>query len=306
VSKGRSNTETSSPSVLSPVGSADYTHQGNHGPESTNLSSSLTSSPTIDVEPGYEASHIAVRGSAPPSPILKAMRLKVKDNTYAREQTPSPGGWIPADEKARTEKDGLAESGSVEEVTVGESDAQSEPFASIPVPRTANNGRVIAIDLDLVLPRPASGAGGEGGPNGANGVTEPIMGAQVQVIDEPEAVMSPTQMKGATSGLLLALKQLRGLGHPLHLIACRPRSERSEIEFWLAGQGISLGTDDEDIVAALWFTESSSPSPGGNEVGGAGRGQGAIWLGARNLPQNQGDPKLKASLTVLASRCAGC
>ena len=261
------------------------------------------SSPTVDNEPGNEASHIAVRGSVPPSPILKARRLKVKEPTYSpAAQVPSPGGWTPTDDKLRTDDDSLAKSSSIDEAVEDIAEGEDTAFASIPVPRTANNGRVIAIDLDLVLPRPVPHTNSPDSSTRTNGESEPIQGTHVQVIDEPEVVMSPTQMKGATSGLLRALKQLRALGHPLHLVAYRALSERSEIELWLAGRGVSLGTDDEDVVAALWFTASAATTPSGRVApgAGAGRGRGGLWPGPLVQTQEHGDPRIKVG-SLLAS-----
>lgn len=294
LSKGRSNTGTSSHTMLSPVESTDYNQRDNHTPDETYRGSSPMSSPTVDIEPGNEASHVAVRGSVPPSPILKARRLKVKDNAYSPAQVPSPGGWSASDDKARTEDDALAKSESIVEVAEGIV-IEDQGLPSIPVPRTANNGRVIAIDLDLVLPRLSPSANRQESTHGATGGNEPIQRAHVQVIDEPQMVISPTDMKGAVSGLLFALKHLRSLGHPLHLVASRAPSERSEIEFWLAGQGISLGTDDEDVVAALWLAASAEDTLGSTAAAGAGtgRGRGVFSRGTRDPPPKRGVSKLK-------------
>lgn len=247
----RSDTGTFSASAVSPQGSADYSRM-NDTPEATFHDTSSVSSPTETkiVDP----SMIAVHGSVPPSPILRAQRagkLGKESSTFPPPRdTPE---WN--NEKAQ---DDLADQNpDAPPVQAGETaEAEAETTSSaVDIKRTANNSRVIAIDLEVIYPQHP--------PDNI----QPIFGADIQLMEQsatsqvfsPVSPVSPTEMKGTTSGLLLAFKQLRALGHPLHLISTREAREKAEIEVWLEQQGIGIGTADEDVVAALWFTDAVLP-----------------------------------------------
>lgn len=46
------------------------------------------------------------------------------------------------------------------------------------------------------------------------------------------------------------------MGHPLHIITSRPEECRKDVIAWLAWQGITVGLEDDDVVAAIWFTHA--------------------------------------------------
>lgn len=190
-----------------------------------------------------DASMMAVRGSVPPSPVLRARR-GLKDSSFFNMPKMSGKEWD--DEKVQEE---LAKSSSIDESVELELTPNGE------IVRTANTGRVIAIDCDVILP-PSQAQVGDG--RGDSSLEQSF----ISLTESSEIPLSPTERKGATSGLLLALKQLQALGHPLHLITDIPVAERGQVIDWLTSQGISIGTKDQDIVAALWSVDTADLDPG--------------------------------------------
>lgn len=65
-------------------------------------------------------------------------------------------------------------------------------------------------------------------------------------------------------GFATALRKLHVLGHPLHIITARKEECRPQVTEWLAEHGIGVGFGDDDVVAALWFTNGfalHNPAP---------------------------------------------
>lgn len=260
--RGQSNTESLSNSVLSPVNTQDGI---NYTPaHSSYLDTSPVSSPAVD------PSMVAVRGSVPPSPILKARR-GLKDSSYfnmlrangnANGNTNSDANdW----DQEKVQED-LAKSGSIDEFVESGLAQQGQV-------RTANTSRVIAIDCDIILPQ-------------GRDANEHTLGQSNLSMDEslesPSSPLSPSGKRYATSGLLLALKQLQALGHPLHLVTDRPVVERGVVIEFLLKQGISVGTKDQDIVAALWSAEFAQVITDSEEKNGLSR-QGRLQGDAAKL-----------------------
>lgn len=55
----------------------------------------------------------------------------------------------------------------------------------------------------------------------------------------------------AVTGLVPALKRLRQLGHPIHIVTARGKSDESSIIRWLAEHSISIGERSDDLVQSL-------------------------------------------------------
>lgn len=250
-SKKQASEATHAKSMFSPLGSAEGTMA--YTPAvSTYLDSSPMSSPTAD--PTLDPSMVAVRGSVPPSPILKARRLK--DSGYFNLPRARENGDAKQESQEKTEDwddekvlEDLARSASLDSAV----DGGIGPEAKLQyLERIAKAGRVIAIDCDVLIPE-----------YNTSGEVSPVCGKPLAVFsddDKAHSPLSPTEKRGATSGLLLALRQLRALGHPIHLVSDRPGTERQAILHWLARHSISIGTKDQDVVAALWL-DDSGPGP---------------------------------------------
>ena len=173
---------------------------------------------------------VAVYGSVPSSPILKARRRGLKESSVYGLQRQE---WI---------KEGQAQErpidDQVHDIPMDEMIEQDQ--------LTPNKGRVIAIHVNLIYPFSI----------------KPVEPQALQLMpDSLDQKPPPQNLKGTTSGLVVALRQLHTMGHPLHLVSSSHATERGEIVNRLAGQGINVGTEDDDLVAALWFIEPASTTP---------------------------------------------
>ncbi|KAK8864382.1 hypothetical protein IAR55_001630 [Kwoniella newhampshirensis] len=56
-------------------------------------------------------------------------------------------------------------------------------------------------------------------------------------------------------GFAEALRTLRSLGHPIHIVTSRPEADRQVVSEWLMTHGgITIGNAADDVIAAAWFT----------------------------------------------------
>ncbi|KAL7422356.1 hypothetical protein Q5752_003002 [Cryptotrichosporon argae] len=69
----------------------------------------------------------------------------------------------------------------------------------------------------------------------------------------------------AAPSVIPALRALKALGHPVHVVTWRPADERATVLSWLAQQGITVGLADDDLVAAVWY--AGQPVPKDNRKG---------------------------------------
>lgn len=243
-----SNCDPYSPSLTSPQGSQD---EGYTVPGTTDAEPSYTVSPTVESPRMEDPSMIAVHGSSLPSPILHARRRGLEGPFFVREE-----GAQEWDAEKRQEEE-IAKSQAQMLATTPENDPV-RPFIRLPVQWTPTSGRVVAIDADLVYPQAQIDLTHPDA--GLNGETRMVdQGMRLMTDDTP--IMSPAEVKGALSGVRLVLKHLRELGHPLHLVANRQATDRPAVALWLENQGITIGTGDNDLIAALWFTDPINTRP---------------------------------------------
>ncbi|RSH87358.1 hypothetical protein EHS25_003267 [Saitozyma podzolica] len=57
-------------------------------------------------------------------------------------------------------------------------------------------------------------------------------------------------------GFVEGLKALHAMGHPIHIVTARSPASHDDIVAWLGELGITVGTGEEDTIAALWFTDT--------------------------------------------------
>ncbi len=273
----KQHTRTFSTSAISPTVSQDGAAGAGYTPQvtsymTTETDTPLTSPAVEDTTKLEDPSMVAVYGSVPSSPILKARRRGIKDSVFGLQNHPRE--W----QEKLQEEESLDQTESIN--TDGDK-ATSDPSAEL----TPNSGRVIAIDTDLIYPLLSTEQDGSY-PHGGTGNNEITL-----MSGSPEPI-SPTEKKGAVSGLHLALKQLHELGHPLHLVSARPASDRAAMVFWLSSQGINVGIGQDDLVAALWFT---SP-PAASDTFADTEGDVDMERNSRlNAEDTQGHAKLKVS-----------
>ncbi|WVO16271.1 hypothetical protein L204_103946 [Cryptococcus depauperatus] len=59
-------------------------------------------------------------------------------------------------------------------------------------------------------------------------------------------------------GVANALQILHSFGHPIHMVTSRPETDREAVIDWLQKEGITIGTQSQDTIEAIWFTGSFS------------------------------------------------
>lgn len=57
-------------------------------------------------------------------------------------------------------------------------------------------------------------------------------------------------------GFVEGLKALHAMGHPIHIVTARSPASHDDIIAWLGELGITVGTGEDDTIAALWFTDT--------------------------------------------------
>jgi hypothetical protein len=57
-------------------------------------------------------------------------------------------------------------------------------------------------------------------------------------------------------GFVEGLKALHAMGHPIHIVTARSPDSHDDIIAWLGELGITVGTGEDDTIAALWFTDT--------------------------------------------------
>jgi hypothetical protein len=58
------------------------------------------------------------------------------------------------------------------------------------------------------------------------------------------------------SGSAAALRDLRALGHSLHIVTARPEFTRPWVYEWLGRYDITVGSEETDVIAAIWYTSA--------------------------------------------------
>lgn len=61
-------------------------------------------------------------------------------------------------------------------------------------------------------------------------------------------------------GFVEGLKALHAMGHPIHVVTARAKTSEPDILNWLAELGVTVGVGENDVIAALWFTDSYGSS----------------------------------------------
>lgn len=243
---------------FSPTGSrGDYPAES---PSPTTFDSGPFS--TAASEDSADPSIVAVRGSVPPSPILRGLRdararragaptanggggnaangEELRSN-YFPSTTPAPvveeAESLEAEAGAQDQVNALVDQGSdVSDKQDGTTKSQiqtQDDAAAAEVDngakarsqRTVRTGRVIAIDLD-----------------------DAFLAAHAEDLGSAQVV----------PGAINALKALHEMGHPVHLISRRSSDVLGKVAQWLSQLGLSIGIKEDDVVAAVWLVDGQA------------------------------------------------
>ncbi|WWC89374.1 uncharacterized protein L201_004297 [Kwoniella dendrophila CBS 6074] len=55
-------------------------------------------------------------------------------------------------------------------------------------------------------------------------------------------------------GFVEGVKELHELGHPMYIVTSRPKSDKQGIKEWLIKQGITIGSNPDDVIKETYFT----------------------------------------------------
>ena len=193
----------------------------------------VSSSPTTYLDstpitsPSDDPSIVAVHGSVPSSPIFKGQRGLDKSSNINHKPRDARGRQLAKQDWEQSQNGITGGEGNKFDVV----DETIEAVRLDQVKRTSNNGRVIAVDFDTIC-------------------TVDLIDSQdrTQGQEKGGASANPT----CASDFARALIHLRALGHPIHLITALPNKDQDVVIAWLTAQDLKVGTNDNDIIAAVW------------------------------------------------------